>query len=154
MVNSKQGDKAIRFSIRRLLVVIVFVAALLAVVRFSIHAYKSAFKGLEDFNAIWLAHDMLTTYVSRTNGEWPDNWDDLQPIFDSPMSQPYGAPDLDWVRDRIAIDFDIDPNAFVASNNPEDRSVDAIRMADGTQNGETRDANARIKSVILKYKSP
>ena len=63
-------------------------------------------------------------------------------------------PDLDWVRDRITVEFDIDTNALVTADQSSDRPLIAILMTDGTQNGETRAANARIKSAILEYRSP
>jgi len=143
----------IRFATRRLLIGVAIVALMIASVSYAIHAYNSAFRSLEEFSAIWLTHDMLANYMGETDGEWPDNWGDLEPAFVSINRQAYGVPDLDWVRDRISIDFGVDLAKIAASRDGRDDQLHAVRMTSGVENGETRSANARLMSAILKWSS-
>lgn len=147
-------DDSTRFSLRRSLVGIAVIALVITAARFSVRAYHSLFEPHADFSAIWLTHDMLLSYLTQTDGEWPENWDDLQPIFDSPVSQPYGLPDLHSARERVSIDFDFEPELLTTSPAHSDRPVQFILMEDGSQNRETRAANQRIRSAILKHHAP
>lgn len=152
MANAQQSDKAFRFSIRSALIGFGFIAILLAAGRYTIRTYNSAIQSLESFSVIWLTHDMLVIHMVRNGGQWPSDWGALNPVFTA-ANGGYGAPDLAWVKERITIDFEVDPTTLSATKHSRDHQLHAIRMADGTENGETRAANARLKSAILNWTS-
>lgn len=141
-----------RLSLRTLLALVTVIALIAAVVGFSIHTYRSAFEVFEKFNSIWLTHDMLIAHLHRTDGAWPTEWKDLEPEF-SWVNSSYGAPDLDWVRERIVIDFDFDPSTLDPSTAENDNQLQVMSMADGTDNGEIQSANQRLRSSLLSRRS-
>ena len=91
---------------------------------------------------------MLTIHMSKSDGEWPQDWDDLQSAF-SISNQGYGAPNLAWVSDRVRIDFAFDPIVFASSIKRHDRPLRVLTRPDGEDNGDTQSANERLRSFIL-----
>ncbi len=148
MDDSAPPDDSIRVLLRQLLLFVVLVALFSAGVRFAVVTYNRAVDGYEAFGAIWQTHDMLTIYMRENNGEWPQNWDDLQPSF-SITNQGYGAPDLAWVSDRVSVDFGFEPIEFASSTKHHDGPLRVLQLPDGKDNGETQSANQRLKSSIL-----
>ncbi len=145
------GDST-RSSWRGLLVCVAIISLGAFIVVFSIRAYKSVFRSYETFSSVWLTHDMLVAHMYHTNGDWPSDWDDLDPYFKS-INQGYGLPDLAWVRDRVDIDFNFDPTSLDSSIATQDNTIRAMRMADGSENGEIRNANERIRLFAINRQS-
>lgn len=147
-MNSKPRNVFVRFSLRHLLIGVTVLVLFFVAAKYSIQTHNSLFKPLEEASAIWLAHDMLALYMAQGSGEWPESWDDLQPMFRSVNSRAYGVPDVDWLRERVTIDFDFDPKVL-ASSEAQDRPLHVLRMSDGRDHGEIRIANERLKSSII-----
>lgn len=141
-------DKSMRSSLRQLLPFLFVVALVSAGVGVPVVIYRRVFEAHDAFGAVWQAHDMLTNYMHTNNGEWPQNWDDLQQSF-SETNAGYGVPNLEWVRARVSVDFGFNPNAFASSTQNVDGHFHVLHLADGTDNRETQDANQRLKSTVL-----
>jgi len=143
-----------RFSIRKPLVFVGVIALLLTAARLSILAYRFSFRSFDTFSAVWLTHDMLIAHMNETDGKWPVDWNDLDSHFALINSQGYGVPNITWVRDQIDINFIFDPSTLDLSTAAQHNAVWAMRMADGTDNGEIRSANERIRSFVINRRSP
>lgn len=136
-----------RNSTRDLILLILFVALIAAVVGFSAIGRQRVFEYHERFAVTWQTHDMLAKYVTDHNGQWPRNWDDLQESFES-TNLGYGAPSLDWLRDRIEIDFDFDSDSFASTDQASDDSFQVLRLPDAVEDRETREANRRLRITL------
>ena len=153
MTHPNLNRGATRSSWRRPLVCVTIVILVAVIAVFSIRAYNSVFRSFEIFSAVWITHDLLVAHMNHTNGNWPSDWDDLDPYFTS-INRGYGLPNLAWVRDRVHIDFDFDPTSLDSSIATKGNAVWAIHMADGSENGEIRNANERIRSFAINRQSP
>lgn len=134
---------------------IAVVAMLFAAARYSFRMYESAlFRPLEDYSAIRLTHEMLALYVTQTRGEWPSDWADLESVFELVNDKSYCVPDLDWVRDRVTINFNVDVKALTPPNDERAKQFDAISLVDGTETEETRKANRWLSKTVIRWASP
>ncbi|XZE43282.1 hypothetical protein SH467x_002837 [Pirellulaceae bacterium SH467] len=129
------------------------VVMLVALTGISVRAYKTVFKSHETFSAIWITHDMLVAHMRQTNGKWPADWKDLASDFSSINGSEYGVPNLDWVRGHVSIDFGFDPSSLDVSNTAQPSGLRVIKMTDGSDNEEIRNANERIQSFLLDHRS-
>ncbi len=153
MANPRSKNDETRYPLRRIVICVGVVAIFSALTGISVRAYKSVFRSFEIFSAVWLTHDMVMAHRSQTNGRWPKGWKDLEPEFGSINSGGYGVPSLDWVQDRVTIDFDYDPSSLDSPGSEQHNAVRVLKMADGTDNAEIRNANERIRSFLLKRHS-
>jgi hypothetical protein len=122
MANPNLNSDSTRSSWRPFVVCVAIVSLGAFIAVFSIREYKSVFRSFETFSAVWLTHDMLVAHMNHTNGDWPSDWDDLEPYFKS-INPGYGLPDLAWVRDRVHIDFNFDPTALDSSTATQDNTI-------------------------------
>lgn len=134
-------------------VAVVVVCLGMCITVFSIFVRNHLRASFETMSAIWLTHDMLVAHVNQNNGDWPASWSDLDPYFTAINPRGYGLPDLAWVRDRVDIDFDFDPEALASSIAAQDRFASPIRTVDGTVNGEICNANERIRALVSSRRS-
>lgn len=150
--DTRAEQTAARSLLRRALVYVATLSLCSFIAVLSVLAYKSVSRSSETFSAVWLTHDMLVAYMSHTNGNWPSDWDDLDPYFNS-SNQGYGLPDLKWVRNRVDINFNFETTSLNSSIAVQDNALSAMRMSDGSENGELRNANERIRLFAIKLRS-
>lgn len=153
MANTGSKNSTRRSPLRGIIHCVGAIAILSVLTGVCVRAYKSVFRSSETFSAIWLTHDMLVAHISQTNGKWPTDWKDLASNFSSINTRGYGVPNLDWVRGRVSIDFGFDPSSVDSSDNTQHRAVRVMKMADGSDNEEMRNANERIRSFIINHRS-
>ncbi len=150
MVNPPVQDHSRRFSLRRLLLLLTVVAMISAGARFVYVHYHRAFAGYEAFGAIWQTHDMLIHYMNNNDGDWPSRWDDLRASF-AYTNQGYGAPDVNWLEQRVTVDFSFDPSGFTSADTTRGKPFYVLLLPGGNSNGDTQEANRRIKTFVLSY---
>ena len=140
-----------RNSARDLILLVLFVALISAFVGFSTLGRRRAFEYHERFAVTWQTHDMLAKYITEHNGQWPRSWDDLQESFVS-TNYGYGAPSLDWLRDRIEVDFDFDPDSVASTEQANDNAFQVLRLPNAVEDRETREANRRLRITLQSYR--
>ena len=68
-------------------------------------------------SALWHTRDMLIRHFTRTLGEWPQSWGDLEEDFE-PADAGYGTPSLDVLKQQVEVDFGFDAATFLKEQNP------------------------------------
>jgi len=90
---------------------------------------------------------MLVHYLNNNDGAWPTGWDDLRESFEF-TNQGYGAPNLDWLKQRVAINFSFDPARLVSATTTRDKPLRVFALPDGSSNTDLDRANERILDHI------
>lgn len=140
-----------RNSTRDLILLGLFFVMIAAVVGFSALGRRRAFEYHERIAVIWQTHDMLAKYMTEHDGQWPRSWDDLQETFVL-TNYGYGAPSLDWLRDRIEVDFNFDPDSVTSPELANDSAFQVLRLPDAVEDRETREANRRLRITLQSYR--
>ncbi len=137
---------------RNLILLVLFVAVVSAGVGFAVAVSRRLFEAHERFSIVWQTHDMLTRCIMDRGGELPRNWDDLEHYFDE-TNAGYGTPSFDWLRERIEVDFDFDPDSVVSTEQVADNSIRVLRLTGAVENRETREANQRLRTLMRSYRN-
>ena len=66
-----------------------------------------SFSRLDDAYAQWGATDMVVDYMADHDGQWPNDWTDLQPYFDAGGGRVSGW-SYEKFQQHVWIDFDAD----------------------------------------------
>lgn len=94
---------------------------------------------MSDFSAMHATHDAIRLHTERT-GEWPTSWDDLKPH----VRELY-VDDLDWVRERVEVDFSLTSEDLDA--NPQ---ATIIRLRSGWGTSELPELNRLLRERLTK----
>lgn len=141
------NDEPPLFSLRELFVFVSIVVLITAIAVSGFRVYNGFLEGVDAFYTVTLTHDMMRDYISENDGQWPSDWEDLKPHF-ATYAGIYGDPDFAKLRDRIEINFAFDPLTVDSSKAARDGDIWILRMADGTDFGELKNANESIRSVF------
>jgi hypothetical protein len=97
-------------------------------------------------HAYGMVLDLVSTYVEKTSGQWPRNWDDLRQLSTSRESCGWQWPrDLEEIQKRILCDFSVTCSE-VAKQNPEDfHAIEQIGPNYGSYDSQV------LMSVCKKY---
>ena len=100
---------------------------------------NSISRSFEMFDAIWSTHDASTTYYIENGKTWPEKWDDLYPIL---TQRDFDSDHIARIQAIIDFGFEFDPSGNLTG-------FEALSMRDGTENGELRMANQRIRDRMI-----
>lgn len=89
--------------IRKILIAVAIVLPLLA-----IYVVVKTVDGINDAYAQWDAVDLVIDYMESHDGKWPPNWEALQPVYAAAEDHRVADASLEWLQERVAIDFDVD----------------------------------------------
>ena len=76
------------------------------VVIIAVCAIRTALTAEENLQAFLHAHRATVEFIQRSEGQWPQSWDDLRGV--SPES------DFEWVAAHVTFDFNADRDELIA----------------------------------------
>lgn len=127
-----------RFSIRTLLIVLVFCAFGAAFVASEIHTRAVR----ENENRQSMVAFMVCDYLFSNTNQWPPDWDALEPYFVA-RYQKTSPWSFDELKDSISLDFNLDGPSLigVAINAEKSKAFQAIQSKDGFNEFREMDPN-------------
>jgi hypothetical protein len=119
----------------------VFLGVLIALLVLAVVSIGASFmfsinSGIDDAYALWGAAEMVIDYMKTHEGSWPRDWNDLRPQFNANNGR-VGGWTFSRFEDRIAIDFNADPNQLCQESVESPRATFRVIWA-------THDSGVRI----------
>jgi len=69
---------------------------------------------LDDSYAVWWVADMCVEHMTKNNGDWPRNWDDLRDDYQTCVARSGHPWSFDELSGRVEIDWDADPHLLAS----------------------------------------
>lgn len=100
-----------------------------------------------EWNALWHTQTMIIRHLSRTKGEWPRSWEDLEPDF-QPTNHSHRTDSTQTLHDCVNVDFDLDLQKVDLSET-DDPPV-FIALKSGRLEAETIKVNRELETYLKK----
>ncbi|QNN22392.1 hypothetical protein HED60_08930 [Planctomycetales bacterium ZRK34] len=140
---------------RRQIIIVTIVASAVLVAGSGVYLYRQISQLINNAYAKWHVAALVIDHMKVNNDAWPTGWDDLRDDFDRRVTQSGQSWSFDTLRERVVIDWTVDPEKLAHVEVIDDQQpFNVIRARHGIDSSWEGAEPNRMILDYLRQRSP